>query len=184
MPLTDAEIRNTKPSDKEQYLFDNDGLYIQIRPNGSRWWRFKYRFEGKPKLLSLGVYPNVSLKDARVAHINARKLITTGIDPSAQRKQSKTATKQKHEIARRVAEGIPLENSFQAVAMEWFDKQTHTWVPHHAKDVKRRLEINIFPYIGARPIVEIEAPELLAAIRIIENRGAYDLAHRVLQVCG
>lgn len=184
MPLTDAEVRNAKPSNKVQYLFDSGGLYLQINPKGTRWWRFKYRFEGKSKLLSLGVYPEVGLKDVRAAHIEARKLIIGGIDPSEKRKQSKAATKQKHEVARRVAEGIPLENSFQAVAMEWFDKQTHTWVPHHAKDVRRRLEINIFPYIGERPIAEIEAPELLAAIRIIEKRGAYDLAHRVLQVCG
>jgi integrase len=183
MPLTDAEVRNTKPSNKVQYLFDTSGLYLQINPKGTRWWRFKYRFEGKAKLLSLGVYPEVGLKKVRAAHIEARKLITSGIDPSEKRKQTKAATKQKQEMARRVAEGIPLENSFQAVALEWFDKQTHTWVPHHAKDVKRRLEINIFPYIGAYQIAEIEAPELLSAIRIIDKRGAYDLAHRVLHVC-
>ena len=118
MPLTDAEVRNAKPGDKVQYLFDTGGLYLQINPKGTRWWRFKYRFEGKSKLLSLGVYPEVGLKDVRAAHIEARKLITSGIDPSKKRKQSKAATKQKHEIARRVAEGIPLENSFQAVAME------------------------------------------------------------------
>lgn len=184
MSLTDAEVRNAKPNDKVQYLFDGAGLYLQINPNGSRWWRFKYRFEGKAKLLSLGVYPDVGLKGVRSAHTEARKLITNGIDPSAKRKQSEAATKQKHEITRRIAEGIPLENSFKAVAAEWFDKQLHTWVEHHSRDVQRRLEVNIFPYIGTRPIAEIEAPELLAAIRVIEGRGAYDLAHRVLQVCG
>ncbi|SFM42763.1 tyrosine-type recombinase/integrase [Nitrosomonas communis] len=184
MSLTDAEIRNTKSNSKVQYLFDNEGLYLQVNPNGSRWWRFKYRFQGKPKLLSLGIYPNITLKDARLAHFEARKLITKGIDPSAQRKQAKADIKEKSEIARRIAAGIPLENSFQAVALEWFDKQTHTWVPHHAKDVKRRLENNIFPYIGTKVIAEIEPPELLAAIRKIEERGSYDLAHRVLQLCG
>lgn len=184
MSLTDTEVRNAKPSDKVQYLFDDAGLYLQLNPNGSRWWRFKYRFEGKSKLISLGVYPKVSLKDVRAAHAEARKLIYLGIDPGAKRKQSEAAIKQKHEVARRIAEGIPLENSFQSVAEEWFGKQSHTWVEHHTRDVQRRLEVNIFPYIGARPIAEIEAPELLAAIRVIENRGAYDLAHRVLQVCG
>lgn len=108
MSLTDAEVRNAKPNDKVQYLFDGAGLYLQINPNGSRWWRFKYRFEGKAKLLSLGVYPDVGLKGVRSAHTEARKLITNGIDPSAKRKQSEAATKQKHEITRRIAEGIPL----------------------------------------------------------------------------
>lgn len=184
MSLTDTEVRNAKPSDKVRYLFDATGLYLQLNPNGSRWWRFKYRFEGKPKLMSLGVYPKINLKGVRAAHAEARKLLNLGIDPSVKRKQSESAIKQKHEIARRVAEGIPLENSFQSVAVEWFGKQSHTWVEHHAGDVQRRLEVNIFPYIGALPIAEIEAPELLAAVRKIESRGAYDLAHRVLQVCG
>ncbi len=184
MSLTDAEIRNTKPSDKVQYLFDSAGLYLQVNPNGSRWWRFKYRYEGKPKLLSLGVYPLVGLKDARAAHAKARKLIADGIDPSEKRKLEEAAKKQKHEIARRIAEGIPLENSFQSVALEWYGKRSRTWVQHHADDVKRRLEVNAFPFIGTRPIAEIEPPELLATIREIELRGAFDLAHRVLGVCG
>ncbi len=119
-----------------------------------------------------------------MAHFEARKLITKGIDPSAQRKQAKADIKEKSEIARRIAAGIPLENIFQAVALEWLDKQTHTWVPHHAKDVKRRLKNIIFPYIGTKMIAEIEPLELLAAIRKIEERGSYDLAHRVLQLCG
>ena len=184
MSLTVAEISNTKPNEKVQYLFDAAGLYLQLNPNGSRWWRFKYRYEGKPKLLSLGVYPLVGLKDARAAHAKARKLIADGIDPGEKRKQDEAAKKHKHEVARRIAEGIPLENSFQCVALEWYAKRSRTWVKHHAEDVKRRLEVNTFPHIGARPIAEIEPPELLATIREIELRGAYDLAHRVLGVCG
>jgi integrase len=184
MPLTDAEIRNTKSGEKVKYLFDTAGLYLQLNPNGSRWWRFKYRFDGKPKLLSLGVYPLVGLKDARAEHAKARKLIADGVDPSEQRKQAEAAKKHKHEVARRIAEGIPLENSFQCVALEWYGKRSHTWVQHHADDVKRRLEVNAFPHIGTRPIAEIEPPELLEAIREIESRGAFDLAHRVLGVCG
>jgi len=184
MSLTVAEIINTKPNEKVQYLFDAAGLYLQVNPNGSRWWRFKYRYEGKPKLLSLGVYPLVGLKDARDAHAKARKLIADGVDPSEKRKQEEAAKKHKHEVPRRIAEGIPLENSFQSVALEWYAKRSRTWVKHHAEDVKRRLEVNAFPHIGARPIAEIEPPELLATIREIELRGAFDLAHRVLGVCG
>ncbi|OIQ79604.1 putative prophage CPS-53 integrase [mine drainage metagenome] len=184
MSLTVAEISNTKPNDKVQYLFDAAGLYLQLNPNGSRWWRFKYRYEGKPKLLSLGVYPLVGLKDARAAHAKARKLIADGVDPSEKRKQEEATKKHKHEVARRIAEGIPLENSFQCIALEWYAKRSRIWVQHHAEDVKRRLEVNAFPHIGARPISEIEPPELLATIREIELRGAFDLAHRVLGVCG
>lgn len=184
MPLTDTEIRNTPPGDKPQYLFDGSGLYLQVNSNGSRWWRFKYRFEGKSRLLSLGVYPDVSLKAARIAHAEARSLLLAGVDPGESRKQKSAAIKKKRDVERRVAAGIPLENSFQEVALEWYNKRAHTWVDHHAKDVMRRLEVNIFPTLGLRPIAEIEPPELLATVRKIEERGAYDLAHRVLGVCG
>lgn len=184
MPLIDTEIRNATPGDKPQYLFDGGGLYLQINPNGSRWWRYKYRFEGKPKLLSLGVYPDVTLKAARAAHADARSKLLSGIDPSEKRKQKVAEIKQKRDVERRIAAGIPLENSFQEVAMEWYNRHSRTWVEHHSSDVLRRLEINIFPVLGARPIAEIEPPELLTTIRKIEERGAYDLAHRVLGVCG
>jgi len=184
MSLTDAEIRNSKPSDKIQYLFDGGGLYLQLNPNGSRWWRFKYRFEGKSKLLSLGVYPDIGLKSVREKHADARKLLNNGLDPGEKRKQESAAIKERQERAKRIAKGIPLENSFQEIALEWFNKRSRTWVEHHARDVKRRLDSNIFPEIGNRPIAELEAPELLTAVQKIESRGAYDLAHRVLQVCG
>src|SRR3989338_4776778 len=121
MSLTDTEIRNAKPGDKVQYLFDGNGLYLQLNPNGSRWWRFKYRFEGKSKLLSLGVYPYVGLKAARAEHAEARKLLQAGSDPGEKRKQKAAVVKQKREIERRVAAGIPLENSFQEVALEWYN---------------------------------------------------------------
>lgn len=184
MSLTDAEIRNTKPGDKPRYLFDSGGLYLQVNPNGSRWWRFKYRFEGKPKLLSLGVYPSTSLKEARSAHADARKMISSGVDPSERRKQAKVEKRKTLDNEKRMSAGVPGEGSFQAVALEWYEKRSRTWVMHHAEDVKRRLEVNIFPTLGARPIREIKPPELLAAIRKIESRGAFDLAHRVLGVCG
>ncbi len=116
--------------------------------------------------------PSVSLSDARKKRDELRKQLQADLDPSAERKATNLRKK------------LAAENSFEAVAREWYSKQLHTWVPHHASDVKRRLENNIFPSIGKRPIDEIQAPELLQTIRKIEARGAYDLAHRVLQVCG
>lgn len=170
MPLTDRAIKNAKPDKKPQRLFDGGGLYLEIAPSGGRWWRFKYRFGGKEKRLSLGVYPDVSLADARGRREAARKLLAAKIDPSEQRKED-----------RRVAAALEA-SSFEHVAREWYAKQAHIWVPGHARDVLRRLEGNLFPEIGLAPIGEITAPTLLAAVRKIEARGAHDLAHRVLQV--
>ena len=147
-------------------------MYLEIARSGGKWWRFKYRFGGKEKRLSLGVFPDTTIRDARDARDEARKLLAKGIDPSAQRKADK------REAAGKAA------NSFEAVAREWYAKQAHTWVATHASDVLRRLESSLFPEIGATPIAELTAPALLAALRKIEHRGAYDLAHRVLQVSG
>ena len=170
MPLTATAIRNAKPGAKPQRLHDAAGLYLEIAPSGGRWWRFAYRLGGKRKLISLGVFPDVSLADARERREAARKLVASGVDPSAQRK-----------AAKRDAEGRAA-NNFEVVAREWYAKQAKLWVPHHASDVLRRLEANLFPDLGARPISEITAPDVLAAVRMIEQRGAHDLAHRVLQV--
>lgn len=188
MPLTDRAIRNAKPIDKPIRLFDEKGLYLEVAPSGGKWWRFKYRFSGKEKRLSLGVYPDVPLasrtvkdeetrkpktiKGAREKRDDARALLAAGIDPSAARKA------ENREAAGRAA------NSFEAIAREWYAKQAHTWVHTHAVDVMRRLESNLFPDIGATPIAELTAPALLEALRKIEHRGAHDLAHRVLQVSG
>ena len=153
-------------------LNDGGGLYLWVYTDGRKYWRLRYHIHGVDKSLSLGVYPKVSLKQARAKRKENDKLIESGLDPSAVRKAQKR--KEQDEVA----------NSFEAVAREWFDKQRHTWVSTHASDVLRRLEVNSFPFIGKRPIEHIEAPELLAMVRKIEVRGAYDLAHRVLQVCG
>jgi integrase len=170
MPLTATKIKNTKAGAKPIRLYDSGGLYIEIAPTGGRWWRFAYRFGGKRKLISLGVHPDVSLADARDRRDAARRLLSDGTDPSEQRKTDK------HDAAGRAAD------SFEAVAREWYEKQAKVWVARHATDVLRRLEANLFPDLGACPIAEITAPELLAAVRKIERRGAHDLAHRVLQV--
>lgn len=172
MPLTDTAIRSTKPSDKPQTLTDGRGLSIQIQPNGGKWWRFRYRYLGKAKMLSLGTYPDVSLKEARDRRDEARKLLANGVDPSEQRKAQKSAH------AERAA------NSFEVIAREWFDKHRSAWAASHADKIIRRLEKDIFPWLGDRPITEITAPDLLTVLRRIEDRGALETAHRAQQNCG
>ncbi len=188
MPLTDRTIRNAKPVDKPIRLYDEKGLYLEVAPSGGKWWRLKYRFDGKEKRLSLGVYPDVPLasrtgrdaethkphpiKGARELRDEARALLASGVDPSANRKEAK-----RRELHRAIS-------SFEAVAREWHAKQIHTWVPTHAADVRRRLETYLFPDIGAMPIAQVTAPALLEPLRKIEQRGAHELAHRVLQMAG
>ena len=171
--LTDSKCRTATTGGKAlRKLSDDRGLQLWIYADGRKYWRLRYWVAGKEKSLSLGVYPEVSLRQARTRRDAERQRLAAGLDPSAERRADKLRAK------------LAAENSFEAVAREWYGKQVHTWVAHHAADVLRRLEHNIFPTLGARPIAQIEAPELLAAVRKIEERGAYDLAHRVLQVCG
>jgi integrase len=170
MPLTNTAILNAKPTEKIRRLHDERGLYLEVSPNGGKWWRLKYRFNGKEKRLSLGVYPDVSLKDARERRDDARKLIANDIDPSENRK------------AQKIAHGGG--NCFEVVAREWFAKHSKNWATDHGNRTIRRLERDIFPWIGEKLIGEIKAPDLLAAIRRIENRGALETAHRALGNCG
>lgn len=172
MPLTDTAIRNAKPGEKTIKLFDERGLYLEVSPAGGKWWRLKYRFDGKEKRLSLGVYPDVSLKDARERRDAARKLLADGTDPSENRKAQKSAR------ADRAA------NSFEVVAREWYAKYSATWAKDHGNRIIRRFERDIFPWIGGRPIAEVTAPELLTVVRRIEDRGALETAHRALGNCG
>ena len=172
MPLTDTAIRNAKPGEKTIKLFDERGLYLEVSPAGGKWWRLKYRFDGKEKRLSLGVYPDVSLKDARERRDAARKLLADGTDPSENRKAQKSAR------ADRAA------NSFEVVAREWYAKYSATWAKDHGNRILRRFERDIFPWIGGRPIAEVTAPELLTVVRRIEDRGARETAHRALGNCG
>lgn len=172
MALTDTAIRTAKPAEKPYKLADAAGLYLLLNPNGSRWWRFDYRFAGKRKTVSMGVYPTVTLAEARKRRDEARKLLANGIDPSEHKKAQKSAGQE------RVA------NSFEAIAREWFGKFSPTWAPSHSSKVIARLEKNVFPWIGGRPLAEITAPELLTVLRRVESRGAHDTAHRVKQECG
>ena len=152
MSLTDVKIRNTKPSEKPQRLWDGGGLYLEVSPTGGKLWRLKYRYLGKEKLLALGKWDLVTLREARELRDEWKKILAKGLDPAAVRKKAKL------EAHHRAA------NSFEAVALEWYGKQAKIWVPHHAADVLRRLETNLFPDLGRRPLAEISAPELLAAV--------------------
>jgi integrase len=172
MPLSDIAIRHAKPGETDIRLFDGGGMFLLITPKGAKWWRFKYRHGGKNKLLSFGVYPEVSLKQAREERDKARELLRQGIDPSTARKQAKQAQKDS------------LESSFEFIAREWIGQQSERWTPSHAVQVLTSLEQDAFPALGARPLNEIEAPELLEVVRTIERRGALETASRVLQRCG
>lgn len=172
MPLTDTAIRQAKPAAKSVRMFDSGGLYLEVAPSGGKWWRLKYRHADKEKRMSLGVYPAVSLKDARDRRDDARKLLAAGVDPSENRKAAKSAS------------ALRAANSFEVVAREWFAKFSPNWAANHADRTIRRLERDIFPWIGARPIAEITAPELLSVIRRVEGRGALETAHRAMANCG
>lgn len=172
MPLTDTAVRNIKPGVRPIKLFDERGLYLEVSPSGGKWWRLKYRFDNKEKRISLGVYPDVSLKDARDRRDEARKLLANGVDPSENRKAIKSTRMDR------------AANSFEVVGREWFAKYSPTWASNHGDRTIRRFERDIFPWIGSKPIAEITAPELLAVIRRIESRGALETAHRALGNCG
>ena len=173
MPVTHAEIVNAKPREKPYRLFDGRGLYLEVAPSGGRWWRFKYRFKGKEKRLSLGVYPEVSIKAARDRLDEARRKLASGIDPADERRSNGPTP----------TEGAP-SNSFEAVAREWFAKHSPAWAPGHGNKIIRRLEANIFPWLKQDSIREIRPLELLTVIQRIEQRGRNETAHRALQNCG
>jgi hypothetical protein len=168
MPLTDAAIRNARPREKPVKLFDGGGLYVILTPAGARWWRFDYRYSGKRRTVSLGVYPAVGLKDARAKRDEARKHLAAGTDPSAARKAAKAAE----------------ADTLEVVAREWYAKQAPRWGLGHADNTIRCLERDVFPWLGTRPVGKVTAPELLEVLRRIEARGAIETAHRVLQNCG
>ena len=172
MPLTDTAIRQAKPDAKPYKLADEKGLFLLVNPGGSKLWRLKYRVDGKEKLLALGSYPDVGLKAARERRDDARRLLAEGIDPGAHKKANKNAA------------ADAAANSFEAVAREWFAKMLPTWVPSHADKIIQRLERDVFPWIGGKPIADIKAPDVLTTVRRIEDRGRLETAHRALQNCG
>lgn len=170
--LTDTRIRGTKPGEKTKRLFDGEGLYLEVTAAGGKYWRLKYRFGGKEKRLALGVYPAVSLADARKGRDQARAALREGKDPSA----IKQATK-RHAV---LAGG----NTFEAIAREWLGMQQKSFAEATHKKALTTLETMIFPWLGAMPIAEITAPDLLSVLRRIESRGAHETAHRAKARCG
>lgn len=172
MALSNIKCNNLRPKEKAYKTADGEGLYMLIQPAGGKLWRLAYRFSGKQKTLAIGAYPAVSLKDARSKREWAKENLAKGLDPSAIKKAEKRASN---------AAGT---NTFELIAREWFDARRAGWTQGYSDRLIRRLEADIFPIIGGRSISEIEPPELLAAIRQIESRGAIELAKRILQVCG
>lgn len=169
--LSDTAVRNAKTAAKPYKMADEKGLYLLVNAAG-KYWRHDYRFDGKRKTLALGVYPDVSLARAREKRDEARRLLAEGIDPGEHRKAARAMKEER------------AANSFEAVAREWFAKHLADKADTHRDKVIRRLEKDVFPWLGGRPIAEILAPELLTTIRRIEARGAVDTSHRVLQSCG
>lgn len=172
MKLTDPIIKAAKPKEKPYKLSDGQGLTLLIQPNGSKWWRYRYRINGKEKMLAIGTYPDVTLKKAREMRVTADDLLKQSIDPSQHKQEQK-------QIA-----AIAAENSFESVARQWWNHWKHARTERHADYVIRRLEADIFPVIGNKPIHSITAPTLLMAIKKIESRGALDIAKRALSTCG
>lgn len=172
MALTALEVSKSKATDKPQRLADGGNMYLLIQPNGAKYWRLDYRLAGKRKTLAIGVYPDMGLSDARERREQARKLIANGVDPVAVKQAQKASTIEN------------VENSFEVIAREWYVRHAPNWKENHSSKIIARLEKDVFPWIGNRPIAEITAPALLAAIRKIEARGALETAHRALACCG
>jgi integrase len=172
MALTDTEIRRSKQGDQDYKIADGGGLFLLVSKGGGKLWRWDYRFEGKRKTMALGKYPDVSLATAREKHSDARKLLASGIDPMAQRMADKTAEQAK------------AENSFQAVTALWLAHWRVGKSPRHAEYTERRIKDDILPVLGSRPVAEIEAPEVVAMMKAIADRGALDIAKRARETTG
>jgi integrase len=170
-PLSEVKVRNAKPQANEYKLFDGGGLFLLITPSGGKLWRFRYLFDKKEKKLSLGVYPEISLLDARKQRDEARSQLAHGIDPGAVRKAQKQAKIQDTEI-------------FELIAREWHERFKSKWSIGHSSKIMTRLEGDVFPYIGEKRIKDIKAPELLTVLRRVEARGTFELAHRIRTICG
>ncbi|EAA8278938.1 DUF4102 domain-containing protein [Salmonella enterica] len=171
MPLNDMQIRRAKPEAKAYTLGDGQGLSLLIEPNGSKSWRFRYRFAGKPKMISLGVYPTITLADARSRRDDARKLVAEGKNPSEVRKE------------RKIALQTESESAFEKIATEWHQMKSTKWSEGYASDIMEAFQKDIFPYIGERPVGEIKPLELLNVLRKIEKRGALEKMRKVRQRC-
>ena len=171
IPLTDMKVQKAKSKDKPISLFDGGGLYLLIAPSGGKLWRFKYRFNNKEKKLAFGSYPEISLQDARQRREDARRLLANDVDPDAVRKAQKQAKTEETE-------------TFEVIAREWHTAFTPSWTARHGATILSRLNHDLIPWLGSRPINEIKAPELLSVLRRAESRGALELAHRLRAIAG
>lgn len=169
MPLNDAMVRSAKPRERPYKLFDETGLYLIVKPEGGKWWRVKYRFGGKEQSLSLGTYPAVSLKQARLSRDTIRQQVREGVNPSEARKAQDLAD---------------LRESFESQARQWHEARAPRWSAVHAQRVIRDLERDILPWIGKKPVADLTALDLKPALARVRDRGAVETAHRVLQVIG
>jgi len=170
--LTHTQVKNIKPGEKAQKLFDGGGLFLLVTPEGGKYWRMKYRHGGKEKLLALGVYPDVKLPGARDGRKKARAQLQAGQDPRMAEKEEKRVQK------------MQARNTFEVLAREWHEQQKHRWTPKHSHQVIQSLEASVFPELGERPVAEITPAELLDVLRVVEKRGTLEVAARVLQRCG
>jgi integrase len=170
-PLSEVKVRNAKSRGNAYKLFDGGGLFLLVTPSGGKLWHFKYRFDNKEKKLTLGIYPEISLADARQRRDDARRQLAHGIDPGAVRKAQKQAETEETE-------------TFEVIAREWHAKFKANWTEGHATTTMNRLERDLFPWIGKRPIAQVKAPELLSVLRRVENRGALETAHRIRTIAG
>jgi hypothetical protein len=170
--LTDTEIRRFKPADKPRKISDSGGLHLLISTAGGKIWRWKYRFDGAEKLMTLGRYPEISLADARERRDAARKRLANGIDPMAERRAEKTAIKEL------------TEHTFEKIGQLWLEHWQGNKSDRHAATTRNRLKANVYPLLGARPIADIEPMELVQLAKGIEGRGASDMAKRILQIVG
>ena len=172
MALAEVAVRKAKPEAKAYKMADGGGMYLLVQTGGGKLWRMDYRYAGKRKTLALGSYPEVSLSDAREKREAARKMLAADIDPNAAKKAKKESAK------------TASDNSFEVVAREWLAKFSKNWKETHTYTIRTRLENDVIPWIGARPINEITAPELLTVLRRVESRGALDTAHRIRAFSG
>ncbi|MGI3476319.1 tyrosine-type recombinase/integrase [Providencia stuartii] len=172
MKLTVKQIDSSKPKEKDYKLSDGGGLYLLVKTNGGKYWRLKYRIDGKEKLLAIGIYPTVTLADARRKRDDAKRLLADGIDPNQQRKEQKQASK------------IDSVNTFKNIALEWYEGRKDCWSVGYRDDMMDAFEKDVFPYIGNRPIAEIKPMELLEVLSIMEKRGATEKLKKVRQRCG
>lgn len=179
-----ATLKAIKPGHPQSRISDGAGLYLLLFVNGgSHAWRFDYSFEGRRKTLSLGTYPAVSLALARQRAQDARKLILEGQDPSRARQSGRELVRQQRSLDQLKAAGLPLPGSFEAVAREWFSKHKPSWATSHSDKVIRRFELDVFPWIGGKPIADIGPPDILALLKRVEERGAIETTHRIQQTC-